>query len=436
MMGSADLLQPLRRTVVCFSLVVVAIAVPGRAAVAVTLDEYFDAALKRSEVIANQAELIRQAEERYNQARAAVLPAVNAVASRTWQDPIPAGTVSNSPFPNRQSLAALTLTQPIFRGFREFAGLRQTEALIGAQNQDYYNARRQLFRDVAQNFYDVLAFEQDLKNLEEQIYQNGQREAELKSRIRIGRSRTSEVLTVQSAISTLQAQTEQLRAQLRAAREAFAFLSGLDSATPVQDTELLPSSFEPLDDYLQRLKLRPDIKASQQRLTAAEENVAITRGARLPSVDLTGNYYFDRTGALQDSAWDVRLSLTVPLYAGGGQQSKVREALSQRTQAELSVSQLSRQAEQEVRTTYQSVILDQAQLEALTKATEIARKNYETQTREYRLGLVTNLEVLQALTAFQENQRALDRARYTAKLDYIRLQAAAVRRPALPEDVP
>ncbi len=435
MSGNANLLRPLRRALSRCSLVA-AIAVPGNAAVAVTLDEYFDAALKRSEVIANQTELIRQAEERYHQARAAVLPAVNAVASRTWQDPIPAGTASNSPFPNRQSLAALTLTQPIFRGFREYAALRQTQVLIGAQNQDYYNARRQLFRDVAQNFYDVLAFEQDLKNLEEQIYQNGQRETELKSRIRIGRSRTSEVLTVQSAISTLQAQREQLRAQLRAAREAFAFLGGLDSATPLQDTERLPSTFEPLDDYLQRLKLRPDIKAGQQRLTAAEESVTIARGANLPSVDLTGNYYFDRTGTLQDSKWDIRLSLTVPLYAGGGSQSKEREVLSQRTQAELSVSQLRRQAEQEVRTTYQSVILDQAQLEALTNATEIARRNYETQTREYRLGLVTNLEVLQALTAFQENQRALDRARYTAKLDYVKLQAAAVRRPPLPEDVP
>jgi outer membrane protein TolC len=65
-------------------------------------------------------------------------------------------------------------------------------------------------------------------------------------------------------------------------------------------------------------------------------------------------------------------------------------------------------------------------------ATDAARKNYETQQRDYRFGLVTNLDVLQALTVFQENQRALDRARYTAKLNYLRLQAAAVRRPVPP----
>jgi hypothetical protein len=37
------------------------------------------------------------------------------------------------------------------------------------------------------------------------------------------------------------------------------------------------------------------------------------------------------------------------------------------------------------------------------------------------------------LTTFQGNQRALDRARYTTKADYLKLQAAALRRPTLPQ---
>ena len=80
---------------------------------------------------------------------------------------------------------------------------------------------------------------------------------------------------------------------------------------------------------------------------------------------------------------------------------------------------------------HQSVVLDRSQLAALEMATDAARKNYEAQQRDYRLGLVTNLDVLQALTVFQENQRALDRARNTAKLNYLKLQTAAVRRPML-----
>ena len=394
-----------------------------------TLDEYFAAALTRSETVATQTELIHQAEEHYRQANSALLPTLTGTVSYGWQEPTAAGALSTASNPNRQRLAKVTAAQPLFRGFREFAGLRQTQALLNAQNQDYLGARTQLFRDATQNFYNVLTIEQDLKNLDEEISQNLAREKELNERARIGRSRLSEVLSVESAVSTLRAQVEQLRGQLRAAREAFAFLSGLDANTPLNDAETLPATLEPLEDYLERLRLRPDVRGGERRVAAAQENVSVARGAHLPSLDLTANRYFERTGSSQDVDWDVQLVLTIPIYSGGQLQSKVREAVSQQTQAELAASQLSRQAEQEIRSLYEGVQADRSQLQALEKALDAARKNYEAQRRDYRLGLVTNLDVLQALTAFQENQRALDRARYATKTDYLKLQAATMRRP-------
>lgn len=403
---------------------------PVAAAEALTLDDYFAQALVRSEVVATQSELIQQAEERYQQAKATLRPTVNGVASYTWQE---AGAINTTITPTRQPNARIAATQPLFRGFREFASMRQTQALVGAQDEDYRQARTQLFKDVAQNFYDVVSLEQDLMNLDEQVRQNLQREEELQARIRIGRSRVGEVLTVQTRISTLRAEIEQLKAQLSVARDVFAFLSGLPTTTPLRDTEALPTDIESREHYLARLTIRPDVKAAQQRLTAAQENITVARGARQPSLDLNANRYLERAGNLKNVDWDVQLALTIPLYAGGSLQSQVREAVSQSTQAELNASRVQRLAEQEIRSFYQTVLLDRKQLRALEMATDAAKKNYEVQRRDYRLGLVTNLDVLQALTAFQENQRALDRARYTAKLDYLKLEAAAVRRPAAPE---
>jgi outer membrane protein len=403
---------------------------PVAAAGALTLDEYFAQALVRSEVVATQGELIQQAEERYRQAKSTLRPTVDGVASYTWLDEGARDTTTN---PTRQPHARLTATQPLFRGFREFASMRQTQALVDAQGEDYRQARTQLFKDVTQNFYDVVSLEQDLINLDEQVRQNLQREEELQARIRIGRSRAGEVLTVQTRISTLRAEIERLKAQLSVARDVFAFLSGLPATTPLRDTEALPPEIESLDHYLERLTLRPDVKAAQQRLTAAQENITVARGARQPSLDLNANRYLERKGSLENVDWDVQLALTVPLYAGGSLQSQVREAMSQSTQAELNASRVQRLAEQEIRSFYQTVLLDRNQLLALEMATNAARKNYEVQRRDYRLGLVTNLDVLQALTSFQENQRALDRARHTAKLDYLRLETAAVRRPVAPE---
>jgi len=401
------------------------------AAGALTLDDYFAQALVRSEVVATQSELIRQAEERYQQADAALYPTVSGVASYTWLDK---GAADTAMSPTRQPLARLSATQPLFRGFREFAAVRQSQALVDAQGDDYQNARVQLFKDVAQNFYDVLTLEQELKNLDEQIGQYQQREKELQERVRIGRTRSGEVLTVQATISTLRAQVEQARTQLSTARDIFAFLSGLPATTPLRDTEAIPADPDALDAYLARVTLRPDVKAAQRRQVAAQENISVARGAHLPSLDLNANRYLERTGSLENVDWDVQLALTVPIYSGGSVQSRVREAQSQKDQAELATTRARRLADQEIRSFYQTVVLDRSRLDALEKATDAAKSNYETQRRDYRLGLVTNLDVLQALSTYLENQQALDRVRYNVKLNYLRLQAAAVRRPAMPEE--
>lgn len=415
---------------VALSMCLLVVARPGYAAGTLTLDEYFAQALVRSEVVATQSELIRQAEERYRQAGAALYPTVSGVASYIWQD---SGARDITASPTRQPFARLAATQPIFRGFREFAAIRQRQALVDAQGDDYQNARVQLFKDVAQNFYDVLTLEQDLKNLDEQIEQYQEREKELQERVAIGRTRPGEVLTVQATISTLRAQVEQARAQLSTARDIFSFLSGLPGTTTLRDTEMLPSSLDALEDYLLRVALRPDVKAAQRRQTAAQENISVARGAHLPSLDLNANRYLERAGNLENVDWDVQLALTIPLYAGGSVQSQVREAQSQREQAELATSRARRLADQEIRSFHQTVVLDRSRLEALENATDAAKRNYETQRSDYRLGLVTNLDVLQALSAYLENQQALDRVRFNVKLNYLRLQSAAVRRPAVPE---
>ncbi|MBI3561191.1 MAG: TolC family protein [Gammaproteobacteria bacterium] len=400
----------------------------GIAASAITLDEYYTAALQRSETIATQYELIQQAEEHYQQANAALLPTVSGIATYTWQDPLPPSSPQTPTNLSHQPLSKITATQPLFRGMREYAALRQSQDLVDGQKQDYRQARVLLFKDVVRNFYTLLALESDLANFGEEIHLNQEREKDIRARVRIGRSRNSELLNVQSNISTLQAQLQQVLGQQHVARQVLAFQSGLSADTALRDVELPPDKLEPIAEYLANLPLRPDVLATDKRLLAAYEATNIARGGHYPSLDLNGNYYFERPGYLNDSKWDVQLALTIPLYAGGSIQSKLREANSQHSQAILAHSQTLRQAEQEIRSLYQSVSADLNQLSALNDATRLAKKSYQAQVQEYHLGLVTTLDVLQALSSYQQNQRALDRARYTAKSDYLQLLAASNRR--------
>ena len=90
-------------------------------------------------------------------------------------------------------------TQPLFRGFRDFAALNKTRALITAQEQSRQWAGMQLYRDVVQAFYTRLAVQKDLNLMDNKLELYQQRIKELEQRVSIGRSRNTEVLTIQAA---------------------------------------------------------------------------------------------------------------------------------------------------------------------------------------------------------------------------------------------
>jgi outer membrane protein len=397
-------------------------AASGAATDPKSLDFCFKAALQRSELIADQSEQIIQAEEHYRQAIGSVLPQITGTASYMRQE-TPAN--STAIFPSSQPLVKVTLTQPLFRGFREFAALRQTEKLGDAQRAAKGAAELQLFYDVSQNYYTVLSLERDIDNLTGEIELYGKRIGDLNSRVRIGRSRIAEVLTVQTSLSALKAEMEMVKGQLAANREAFVFLTGLPADTSLEDRLPNPAKLEPVTSYVAGLEKRPDVTAAKLRFDAAREATSIAQGGHWPSADLTGNYYFKRFGLQDQIHWDVGVTLTVPIFSGGVTQSQVHEARSKEMQSELAVTRSKRSADQEIKSIYRNVESSLAQVSEYKKTTELASKNFGQQEKEYRLGLVNNLDVLNALTTFQQSQRSLDQARYQAAINFEKLEAAS-----------
>jgi len=137
-----------------------------------------------------------------------------------------------------------------------------------------------------------------------------------------------------------------------------------------------------------------------------------------------GRYYTERVGFLTDVRWDATFTLDVPLYQGGGTQARVRSARSQEIIAQLMLSRLKRDVEREVRTAHDDLTQASAEVQAYDKAVQLALKNYAVQQKEYRLGLINNLELLQLLTNTQEVRRQWLTSRANARLDDIRLRVA------------
>lgn len=401
---------------------------------AVTLEEALQSALQKNESVGVDHESTVQVEEQVKQAKGSILPNIALNATHLTQ-PKPRDPAAAQFFPAEQTTVNFTLKQPLFRGFREFAAVRQRNNMLNARKQNEFLTKIQLYESVATSYLQVLALEQDLKNLKDQVDLNTERVKELQGRTRRGESRVSEGLTAQSAAAVLESDVQLVQSQLRSARENFAFITGLPADSTLVDTSQEPTIIvKPVEEYLNRIEERPDIKVAKENFEAADEEVSIAKGGHWPTLDFLGNYYVKRPeGYLADMRWDAQFMFSLPLFEGGVSQSLVREAASKRGQSELLLQKLRRQMISEIRSLHENLRMRADQLKALKNASEISQRNYQVLQRDFRRGLSPNTDVQLALTDYRISRRSYDQARYAAQLDKIRLETAAAYVPQILE---
>ncbi len=388
---------------------------------AFSLEDAYTSALKRSEDVAVQKEILTQVQELETQSQAGFLP--------NLQGTLPLYTDNNrwgnSTATGPSNYGKLTLNQPLFQGFRTLALLNQRKALTAAQKFQIELVKRQLLTDVTSAYYTVLSNQSDEVNYQNEIEANNRRLKELRDFLKIGKSQDSDLLTFQSNVSTLEAQLENTRGQLEISKQNLAYLTGWDSnVILVEAASTLPSTPD-VAFFLQKLKDRPDVLAAKSQVSAAKEGIDLASGQHWPSVDLQANYNFQRPGDTPGGSTDAQVLLTLPLFQGGSVSSQVRQAKALSQERELELTKILRSAETQVKTLYASFNSSKMQIEKYEKAVDFSKRNYEIMGRNYRRGNVTNLEVLQALTTYQASQRTLERQRILTKMNYANLQVVS-----------
>jgi outer membrane protein len=404
-------------------------ALPAYSNTSFGLDECFQAAIATNEVIASHGQQVIQAKEIVAQARGSILPNISGYGTFAFSQ-APSDPVAQSFYPTYQPNVRLAVTQPVFRGLREFAALRRANQIAEMEGHNKEMALIQLYNDVAFNFFALLAYEQELSNLKTQLQLYDERISELNQRQLTGQSSSSEVLTARATQALVQADYKQVNRNRNATWEVFSFLTGLAPGVTLRyELPRTNPKVKPISYYIESLQSRPDIQAAKEGFQAANESVTIARGAHLPSVDFQGNYYLVRpVGVFSEIRWDFQLTLSIPIFAGGIIQAQVRQAESQRVQADLALSRTVRLAEQAVRTLYENYELDSDQLISLETSTELNEKNYQALKSDYSKGLTRNLDVLVALTQLQESRRALNRVRWNTQATWQSLQVLSAAR--------
>ena len=365
--------------------------IPALRAAEVNLTTAYGLALAQSEKLQISVAEWRAAEDRYRQAQAALWPEVKAAGESKW---VPKKDGKD----NDTRRAGVGATWTVFDGFRNAHIAKAKQAEGFALFHDTEQARLLLYEDVADVFYQTLSFQDQREAVREQLKAFESQAAELERRIKLGRSKQSDLLTTLTQIAEARLTIEQLNEAYASALELLAFITGQPAASlQVVDQTPLPAIGE-VDKYLIAATDRADIKARKSSVEASQFDVEAAKADRAPKVTLDASSDFRDPQSQNES--DVTLSLEIPLFDAGRRKARVAEAGQQLRISELRLAELQRSSERDVRQAYQSLFYALRQWSELQAAIGVSTDTLAVLKKDYDLGRVTNLDVLLSSVQF------------------------------------
>ncbi len=390
-----------------------------------TLPRCYALSLKQSELIAVDADRVRETEARFLQALSIMMPHFS-LFSTDLQESIPndGGSALSSLKPTKSSVRGFNYSQTLFSGFKAFAGMKGSNLERKQRMSEMVRAEQLLLVDVSDAFYTLMEKREDLGALNDTKKALLKRVVELKDRERLGRSRESEVVNARAQLYSVQATIELVKSEEDVARQILEFLIG-GPIGDTKDTYPVPTDLEAQDYYLSRSSLRPDVEAAKYAWQTAVQASRIVDSDFLPTVDIDTNYYVQRTGFSKGTDWDVTLSINVPIFEGTETLGRSKEYALKAHESKLLYDRARRVAPYDIRDAYIKLKSAIAVYEWLAKAFDTAKLNYQLQRKDYQRSLVSNLDVLAAIQTLEEAQRNYIKAMYAAKRLYWRLRVAA-----------
>lgn len=383
-----------------------------------TLEECYRLAEIQSETVAIQKEAIGRATAQIFNATSQALGDVDFVINRSFQDHQKDSLTGDFAYDPNIREDKFAISQPLFQGFKAIGALTGAGSFRREQTEAWIRAKELLYLDVARAFYSVLRYERDIRIGEDICDLLGKRIKELEERERIGRSRVSEVLTIQTRLKVVEAEVASARGLLATARYLLEFLTGTELGNSRLREELFEEvSSQPLAEHLKLAAVRSDVKAAEQAVRTAWGGIVVAQSGFWPTVTFTHNQYTRREGTLSNLDWDTLLKFSVPLFSGTETIGEVKDAIGILKQKKLSFSLAKRQAELDIKQSYQVWLSSKETNDLLMEAVRQAEKNYKVQSEEYTRSLVSNLDVLAALESLQSTRQNQNRVYYIMKQD-------------------
>ncbi len=399
---------------------------------------------------ANDAEL-RAAEQRLAaageapvQARAALLPSLNASAShtqgrsRTRTDGISLGSTDV----DRENYT-LSLRQSIYDD-ANYGRLARARAELTAADAQYAQDWQEFLFRVTERYFDILTALDSVRfaRAEETALRRQFEQAE--QRFEVGLAAVTDVHEARAVYDAAQARVILAENEVENAREGLREITGTlfeNYSRLITDLPLEGPDPDSVEDWVaMALDTSPVIRQQRGQVDVAQADLRVARAGHLPTLDLTGSYNRnvdnEWIGGGQESletlvsaeqlnrGWQVGLELNIPLFQGLAVQSRRRQAGFSLRAADESLDQVERSVIRQTENAFRAIVAGIREVEARRQALVSAESALEATNAGFEVGTRTIVDVLQSEQRFFQAERDFSQARHQFILNQLRLNQA------------
>lgn len=408
-------------------------ASPSHAAVGL-MEVYRDAERSDPRVRAFEAQYLATAEGKA-QARAQLLPQIggNANLTRARQEVESEGLLASGTDYYTTKGFSLDLTQPIYRRDR-FVQRRIADSLTEQAGATLEAERQDLIQRVADSYFSVLAAQDNLAFARAEKEAIARQLDQAKQRFEVGLVAITDVNEAQAAYDLAVADEIEAVRVLNAAREALREITGeyyesfelLRAEIPLLTPN--PSDVQTWVDAA--LRQNPAVEAARHNVEVTRQQIEFSRSGHYPALDAVATHgYTDigggSFGGRETTDTSVGFQVSVPIYQGGGINSRVRESEFLYDQATQQLEQQRRLAVRQTRDAYLSVNSAISRVQALRQAVVSNESSLEAAQAGLEVGTRTLVDVLAAQSLLFRARSEYARARYDYLLAGLRLKQAA-----------
>jgi outer membrane protein len=415
------------------------------------IDVYEDATRNDPQLHAADANRLAQREAR-PQAWALLLPQINGTGSWTKdksdatqssllfapniQPPVTIGIATRS----TQKRYGINLQQTVF-SWAQLANLQAAGSEVAEAEATYHAAEQNLMLRVSQAYFNVLTDEDNLEANQASLEAISRQLDQANKRFEVGLIAVTDVEEAKAARDTAAAAVIAAKRALATANDQLAEITGqkYDTLEKPGDNMQLSNPVPASEDQWVQTSLDQNLTLVASRLSAdvARANVKVAFGGHLPTIDfvagrthsdtIENEYFLGAALPVPSTNTDTQFGfqVTIPIFAGGGTQSKVRQAQYQWIAAKETVVQNSRATERAARDAYLGVISGIAQIQAFRQALESDQTALKATEAGYEVGTRTSVDVLNARQKLVGGQTDYARSRYDYLLSVIQLRLAA-----------